>query len=74
MSLGDEGREAHEPTPQGRFASLNATQPDRELGAVPPAANDGMLIVDRSGKVAPLTRQADVIWRVPHGGRSIPLN
>ncbi|MCH7579898.1 MAG: EAL domain-containing protein [Chloroflexi bacterium] len=74
MSLGDEGREAHEPTPQGRFASLNATQPDRELGAVPPAANDGMLIVDRSGKVAPLTRQADVVWRVPHGGRSIPLN
>ena len=74
MSLADDGREALEPAPQGRFVLPDTSQPYRELGAVPPAANDGMLIVDRSGKVAPLTRQADVVWRVPHGGRSIPLN
>jgi hypothetical protein len=74
MSLGDDGRETLGPPPQGRFVFLDTQQPARESGAVPPATNDGMLIVDRSGKVAPLTRQADVVWRVPHGGRSIPLN
>lgn len=74
MSLIDDGREAKEPSPQGWSKPPNALQPNPDLGAVPPAVNDGMLIVDRFGKVAPLTRQADVVWRVPHGGRSIPLN
>ncbi len=74
MSLSDDSRKAVEPTPQGRFVFLNAPQPGGSSSVVPPATNDGMLIVDRSGKVAPLTRQADVVWRVPHGGRSIPLN
>ena len=74
ISLSDDGYQALEPTtPQGRFAPPD-TQAEREASAVPPAMNDGMLIVDRSGNVAPLTRQADVVWRVPHGGRSIPLN
>lgn len=74
MSLSNDGREALEPTSQGLLVFPDTPQPYRPPAAVPPAANDGMLIVDRSGKVAPLTRQADVVWRVPHGGRSIPLN
>ena len=35
---------------------------------------DGMLIVDRSGKVAPLTERLHRTWKIPHGGRAIPLN
>ena len=74
MSLGKDGGEALEPTPQRLLAHRETPQPVGSSGAVPPATNDGMLIVDRSGRVAPLTRQADVVWRIPHGGRSIPLN
>ena len=33
-----------------------------------------MLIVDRSGRVAPLTRQVGEVWRVPHDGKAVPLN
>ncbi len=74
MSLSDDSREAQDPSPQGWSKPPIALQPNPDPSAIPPAVNDGMLIVDRFGKVAPLTRQADVVWRVPHGGRSIPLN
>lgn len=70
MSLGDGGRAELGSTPQGRSALPRAPQAD----AVRPSANDGMLIVDRSGRVAPLTPQVRDIWRVPHGGKAMPLN
>ena len=73
MSLATSSEESVDQTSEGQlvFAGSPLTEP---LDTVPPSMNDGMLIVDRMGKVAPLTRQADVIWKIPHGGRSIPLN
>lgn len=35
---------------------------------------DGMLIVDRSGKIAPLTERPDRTWSIPHGGKTMPLH
>ncbi len=74
MSLGNDGHEGREPISENRFAFSDAPQGIDASGAVPPSTIDGMLVVDRTGKVAPLTRQVDLVWRVPHGGRSIPLN
>ncbi len=74
MPLNDSGSGVSEPGPEGRVAFPHMLQPASPAGAVRSAPDDGMLIVDRTGKVAPLTRQVDVVWRVPHGGRSIPLN
>lgn len=70
MSLGNSGRAGLESTPRGRSALPHAPRPDVVL----PSTDDGMLIVDRTGKVAPLTRQVGEIWRVPHGGKVMPLN
>lgn len=74
MPLSDSGQGGSDPTSEDRVALPHVPQlaPLAEQGWA--AHDDGMLIVDRSGKVAPLTRQVDVVWRVPHGGRSIPLN
>lgn len=38
------------------------------------SVEDGILVVDRSGKIAPLTERPDRIWRMPHGGKTMPLN
>ena len=70
MSLGDGGRAGLGSTPQGRSALQHAPRPD----AVRPPVDGGMLIVDRSGRVAPLTPQVTEIWRFPHGGKAVPLN
>ena len=70
MSLGDGGRARLRSTPQGRSALPHAPRPD----VVRPSDDAGMLIVDRSGRVAPMTPQVRDIWRVPHGGKAMPLN
>ncbi len=38
------------------------------------SAHEGMLIVDRSGRIAPLNGGPGRDWRVPQGGRTVPLN
>lgn len=70
MSLGDGGRAELQSTPQRRSALPRAPRPD----TVRLSVDGGMLIVDRSGRVAPLTPQVKEIWRVPHGGKAMPLN
>lgn len=74
MSYGDPSYDELEPTSPGLLVFPDTPQPNPQPRSVPPEQNDGMLIVDRSGKVAPLTRQADVLWRVPHNRRSMPLH
>ncbi len=39
-----------------------------------PLPDDRMLIVERTGKVAPLNERLDRAWRIPQGGKTIPFN
>ena len=73
MSLSSDGHDGLEPRPQGQFAFPYVPSARSQSGAGR-KTEEGMLIVDRSGKVALLSRPVDVTWRAPHGGRSIPLN
>ena len=74
MTLSSDGHEGLEPSSQGQIAFPYVPSARAPSGAGRRKPEEGMLIVDRSGKVAFLSRPVDVSWRAPHGGRSIPLN
>ena len=63
--------ERSQPSAQG---PLLGTRQHSLLELATTSVEDGILIVDRSGKIAPLTERPDRIWRMPHGGKTMPLN
>ena len=72
MPLTSDGQDGLKANPQGQAALPYVTSPP--LDGAGRTAEEGMLIVDRSGAVALLTPQVDASWRAPHHRRSIPLN
>ena len=60
-------------SPLGEWQARKARRPLSPLESTNASTYDGMLIVDGSGKIAPLNEPQGKTW-IPRGGRTLPFN